>query len=131
MIYRYAHDVHSCKRTHDISDYSIPLQVKMGQPRPLFIYFRLFKHTLHFLQQINVEHVHPVYGAGIQTHNLWNMSLLPLPQDQQGFCTNHFDLLYLISVQARIDGILYWPEFQLAIIGVKCHFIQIDLWAIL
>ena len=42
-----------------------------------FIYFRLFKHTLQFLQQINVKNVHPGYNAGIQTHDLWNMSLLP------------------------------------------------------
>ena len=35
----------------------------MGHSRPLFVY--LFKQTLQFLQQINV---HPVYGAGIQTH---------------------------------------------------------------
>ena len=34
-----------------------------------FISFRLFKHTIQFLQ--------PVYGAGIQTYDLWNMSLLP------------------------------------------------------
>ena len=26
----------------------------MGQPRPLFIYFRLFKHTLQILQQIGM-----------------------------------------------------------------------------
>ena len=50
---------------------------KLGQPRPLFIYFRRFKHTLQILQQINVKNVHPVYGVGIGTHNLWNMSLLP------------------------------------------------------
>ena len=42
--------------------------------------FGLFKQTsLQFLQQINVKkcHFHPVYGAGIQTHDLWNVSLLP------------------------------------------------------
>ena len=27
----------------------------MGQPRPLFIHFRPFQHTLQFLQQINVN----------------------------------------------------------------------------
>ena len=27
----------------------------MGHPQPLFVYFRLFKHTLHFLQQIYVK----------------------------------------------------------------------------
>ena len=46
----------------------------MGQPRPLFRLFSvLFKQTLlQFLQQINVKkcHVHPVYGAGIWTHDL-------------------------------------------------------------
>ena len=54
----------------------------MGQPRDLVVYFRLFKQILQFLQQINVKNVHPVYSAGIQTHNLWNMSLLPKPLDQ-------------------------------------------------
>ena len=49
-------------------------------------YFRLFKQTLQFLQQINVKNVHPVHDAGIRTHNLWSTSLLPLPQDQ-GSCT--------------------------------------------
>ena len=38
------------------------------------IYFRLFKHTLQFLQQTNVKNGHQVYGAGIWTRNLWNMS---------------------------------------------------------
>ena len=50
---------------------------KKGQPRPLFHYFRLFKHTLQLSQQITAKKVHPVYSARIQTHNLWNMSLLP------------------------------------------------------
>ena len=52
---------------------------KKGHPRPLF---RLFKQTLQFLQQTNVKNVHPVYGAGIRTNNLWYMSFLPWPQDQ-------------------------------------------------
>ena len=52
---------------------------KMGQSRPLFLFiFGLFKQTLlQFLQQINVKNVHPVSGAGIQTHNLLITSLLP------------------------------------------------------
>ena len=37
-------------------------------PGHFLIYFRPFKHTL---QQINVKNGHPVYGAGIRTHNLW------------------------------------------------------------
>ena len=37
-------------------------------------YFNHFKQTL---QQINVNNVHPVFGAGIRTHDLQNKSLLP------------------------------------------------------
>ena len=50
----------------------------IDQPGLFFIYFRLFKQiSIQFLQQINVKNVHPVYGAGIQTLNLQNMSLHP------------------------------------------------------
>ena len=49
----------------------------MGHPRRLFQFiFYLFKQTLQFLQQVFVGNVHPVYGAGIQTHDPQNMSLL-------------------------------------------------------
>ena len=49
----------------------------MGQPRPLFNFFRLFKHTLQILQQIGIcKNVDPVYGAGIRTRDLCNMSIL-------------------------------------------------------
>ena len=48
--------------------YSGPLaKVLSSRPGPFFIYFRLFKHTLQFLQQINVKNFHLVYGAGIRT----------------------------------------------------------------
>ena len=57
--------------------------LKMGQtPASFSFIFDLFKQTIQFLQQINVKNVHPVYGAGIQTHNLLNTSRLPLPLDQ-------------------------------------------------
>ena len=49
---------------------------KMCHPRPLFVYFRLLKSTVNFLQQINMKFFHPLYGAQIQTHNLQDMSLL-------------------------------------------------------
>ena len=39
----------------------------------------VFKQTTQILQQINVN---PVFGAGIQTHNLLNISLHPQPLDQ-------------------------------------------------
>ena len=42
-----------------------------------FIYFRLFEKTLQVLQQINLKNIHPVFGAGIQTHDLKDMSLVP------------------------------------------------------
>ena len=53
----------------------------MGQPLPLFRLFSVFfKQTLQFLQY--VKNVHPVYGAGIRTHDLRNVSLFPWPLDQ-------------------------------------------------
>ena len=59
---------------------------KNGPSISLFlIYFRLFKQTLQFLQQIYVKNVHPVYCAGIWTHDLQEISLLPKPLDQ-GSC---------------------------------------------
>ena len=39
--------------------------------------FGLFKQTIQFLKQINAKNVHPVNGAGIQTHDLLNMSHYP------------------------------------------------------
>ena len=56
----------------------------MGQPRPLFRLFSVFfkKNINTILQQIHVKNVHPVYGPGIRTHDLHNVSLLPLPLDQ-------------------------------------------------
>ena len=43
-----------------------------------FIYFRLFKHITKF----TTKNVHQVYDTVIQTHDLWNMSLIPKPLDQ-------------------------------------------------
>ena len=41
-----------------------------------FIIFVFSNKHYNFLQQINVKKVHPVYGAGIWTHDLREMSLL-------------------------------------------------------
>ena len=49
-------------------------------PASFSFIFGLFKQTLQFLQY--VKNVHPVYGAGIRTHDLQNVSLFPLPLDQ-------------------------------------------------
>ena len=54
----------------------VALLFLMGQPGLFFIDFRLSKHTLQFLVQINVKKDQPVYSAGIQNHDIWNMSLL-------------------------------------------------------
>ena len=43
-------------------------------PASFIIYFRSFQ-TLRFLQQY-VKNIHPVHSAGIQTHNLLEVSLL-------------------------------------------------------
>ena len=37
--------------------------LKWANPGLFFVYFRLFKQTLQFWQQINVKNVHPVFGA--------------------------------------------------------------------
>ena len=49
--------------------------LKMGHTRSLFIIFQTNKTIL---QQPIVKNV----GSGIQTHDLLNMRLLPLPQDK-------------------------------------------------
>ena len=49
---------------------------KWANPGLFFIYFRVFKLTLQIVQQIGMwKSAHPVYGAGIRTHDLWNLSL--------------------------------------------------------
>ena len=52
---------------------------KIGQPRPLWLFiFGLFKKRhYNVLQLIYVKNVRPVYGAGIRTHDLRNVSRLP------------------------------------------------------
>ena len=39
-----------------------------------FLFFVYFVQTIQFLQQINVINVHPVFCAGIRTHDILNMS---------------------------------------------------------
>ena len=57
----------------------------MGQPRPLFRLFSVFSNKQHYNsynKNICGKNVHPVYCAGIQTHDLRNVCLFPLPLDQ-------------------------------------------------
>ena len=49
---------------------------KMGQPRPLFRLFSVFSNKhYNFYNKYMWKNVHPVYGAGIRTHDLRNVSL--------------------------------------------------------
>ena len=55
---------------------------KWAIPGLFFVYFRLFKQTLQFLQQIYVNMFIQYTVLGIQTHDLQYMRLLPYPLDQ-------------------------------------------------
>ena len=49
----------------------------MGQPGLFLFIFGLFKQTLQFYNKYMWKNVHPVYGAGIRTHDLRHVSLFP------------------------------------------------------
>ena len=73
----------------------------MGQLLASFSFvLDVFKQTTQILQQINVN---PVFGAGIQTHNLLNISLHPQPLDQGGaaFCSVENFLFKLFKPSPR------------------------------
>ena len=58
----------------------IPLAVKNGPTPASFQIFSSFQTRIISIFTTNKcekRHVHSVFGAGIRTHNLWNMSLLP------------------------------------------------------
>ena len=95
------------------------LHLKNGPTPASFPFiFSLFKQTT-FLQQINVKkcHVHPVYDAGIRTHDLLNMSLLSyppgLPPMAPKLCENNFtfsnrperSLIFKHPIHALVDFI--------------------------
>ena len=47
-------------------------------PASFIVYFWSFQTNIITIFTTNIcENVHPVYGARIQTHDLWNVSLLP------------------------------------------------------
>ena len=52
---------------------------KMGQTQPLFRLFSVFfkQTSIQFYNKLMWKNVHPVYGTGIRTHDLQNVSLLP------------------------------------------------------
>ena len=70
----------SCLPTNNPNGHNYPqkLLIKWAFLGFFLIYFRLLKQKLQFLKQIYVKffYVHPVYGAGIGTNDLWKMSFL-------------------------------------------------------
>ena len=52
----------------------------MGNHRPAYFFYETT-----ILQVINVKNVHLVPVAGIWSHNIFNMSLIPLPLDQDSY----------------------------------------------
>ena len=50
-----------------------------ANPGLFFAYFRSFQtnNTIFTTNECKKCHVHPVSGARIRTHDLWNVSLLP------------------------------------------------------
>ena len=76
-------------------------------PRGLFfvIIFGLFNQIIHqILHQINVINLHLVHSAGIQTHDLLIMSLLPQPLDQG---SRH---MYYVTFSNKIYEIYLFEE---------------------
>ena len=64
-------------RKQDFQTFQIDSYLKRAISSLLFRLFSVFSNKLQFLQKINVKNSHPVYGAGIRTHDLLNMSRLP------------------------------------------------------
>ena len=75
-----------------VYNFSIEMELfrNMGKPWALFRLFLVFSNN--FYNKFMWKNVHPVYGAGIRTHNLRNVSLFPLLLDQDSRPTPPFNL---------------------------------------
>ena len=67
----------SLGQSHDTHDSILAVFSQKLPSLALFQLFSSFQTNTQSLHQINVKNVDLVYGAKIQTHDLWNMSLLP------------------------------------------------------
>ena len=78
---------------------------KWSSPASFIVYFWAFsnKHHYNFYSKLMWKNVHPVYGAGIRTHDLQNRSLLPKP---------HLQFYILIKWPSRLLAV--WPD-----VGIK------------
>ena len=54
----------------------------MSHSRPFSFIFGFSNKFYNFYDKFVRKNAHPVHGAGVQTNNLQNMSLLTLPLDQ-------------------------------------------------
>ena len=104
-----------CYRYLKQSIASIPKSFLKGSTLVSFSFiFGLFQtNNTFFYNKSTWKYIHPVYSAGIRTHDLLNMSRLPLPLGQ-GFRPNHF--LHLVP-----DGHLRRGEERFDANGEK-HF---------
>ena len=89
------------------------LFLENGHPGPFFV-FGLFQANIINFTTNKCETVYPIYGAGIPTHNLQNVSLLPLPLDKS---SHHVLFIRSISrlklvVLSRFGGITSPPSMQ-------------------
>ena len=86
-----------------IPSHSIVMFVtKIGNSRPLIVFFRLFKLTLQFFYKCKWKIVHPVYGAGIWTHDLPYPQLVSLIDWRNGLLAESF------NTQVKKDKIVWW-----------------------
>ena len=98
--------------------------IKKANPGHFFVHFRSFQTTIEFLQQMYVKNVHPGYGAGIRTHDLWNVSLFPtLSRDKLASLANVFfnngpfsaSFLYFSSFQCSWQKAKFNKKLQMTV----------------
>ena len=95
----------------------------MGQPRPLFHLLSSFQTHITIFTTKNVKKCPSSICAGSQTHDLWNMSLLPLPLNKgflkpislhKSICTQiHFRRVLNmknVSSQTKCFFVFFFPE---------------------
>ena len=76
----------------------------MGQPKPLSrLFLVFFQQTLHFFITKNVINVHPVFSAGIRTHNLQIASLVQLPLDQVSLPISCYVVLSIFVAKVYLE----------------------------
>ena len=106
---------------------------KWANPGPFFFYFRSFQTNITTIFTTNIcgKNVHPVYGAGIRTHDLRNVSLFPLPLDQgsrpkiRTIVWNYFfvALLFVLYVKCSVLLFVLISRSTKFIIFVQCDLI--------